>query len=593
MAKFIFVLMIMLVCPSYAGQSTDSPFTVRGAMPWHNFLSGPTAWNEKDYERYLDWMQSQGLNLLVLHNYTGGTQRYMNYVEPMIRIEYRNVLPEAGYDTSLTARWGYRPMEVKDFAFGTGSLFKLPPGATAFGSDAAVMAKTPSQRYEYAQSLIRQVIQMAHARGIRVAMGFEFGVYPPELFSVVPFDSYMSNMLPDPTHPASLEILYRTIDDLLVAYPGLDQIWLWLQEHEVNPNEPLSTRMQALMDRDGGLFPGADRNMVFRGVWSLAYIRAAHDYLKERSPDTTMVIGGWGGKNQLEGILAGLDRGLPKDIVFTCLNPLWGQLPQPAVLGEIAKRREVWVMPWLEGDYQLWHPQERVSLMHDQVLLARKQGARGVIAVHWRTEDIKANFEAFALFARNPDAAPSVDAFYKQYVKNEYGDGAVKELAPLLIKMDKEHWFAALTSPEYLPYDPAWGRLNEAFHERYKERALVVGRLREKAPSAKFRDNLAWLDGVLKGVLLLDEVSAALTPAYHLREQWLLNGTNALSSMEITKAKKTLESAPVEDLFKVYASRVRSRGELGVLSSMNQKLWLQYLELKDFLGKQERELPPF
>ena len=36
-------------------------------------------------------------------------------------------------------------------------------------------------------------------------------------------------------------------------------------------------------------------------------------------------------------------------------------------------------------------------------------------------------------------------------------------------------------------------------------------------------------------------------------------------------------------LFETYASRVRSRGEQGVLSALNQKLWLQYEELADFL----------
>ncbi len=45
----------------------------------------------------------------------------------MIRIEYRNVVPLAGFDTSLTARWGYRPLKVRDFAFGTSRLFDLPP----------------------------------------------------------------------------------------------------------------------------------------------------------------------------------------------------------------------------------------------------------------------------------------------------------------------------------------------------------------------------------------------------------------------------------------------------------------------------------
>ena len=48
-------------------------------------------------------------------------------------------------------------------------------------------------------------------------------------------------------------------------------------------------------------------------------------------------------------------------------------------------------------------------------------------------------------------------------------------------------------------------------------------------------------------------------------------------------AHRELASAPTEELFRTFARRVRSRGELGQLSSLNQKLWLQYRELEQFL----------
>ena len=78
--------------------------------------------------RYLDRMQALGLNYLTFHCYTGGAERYVSYVEPLLRIEYRNVLPEAALDTSLTARWGYRPLAVADFAFGTDKALQAADG---------------------------------------------------------------------------------------------------------------------------------------------------------------------------------------------------------------------------------------------------------------------------------------------------------------------------------------------------------------------------------------------------------------------------------------------------------------------------------
>ncbi len=62
-------------------------------------------------------------------------------------MHYRDVLPAATFDTSLTARWGYRPMAVRDFAFGTASLFDLPEGSRAFGSRCALLAKETRDQY--------------------------------------------------------------------------------------------------------------------------------------------------------------------------------------------------------------------------------------------------------------------------------------------------------------------------------------------------------------------------------------------------------------------------------------------------------------
>ena len=49
-----------------------------------------------------------------------------------------------------------------------------------------------------------------------------------------------------------------------------------------------------------------------------------------------------------------------------------------------------------------------------------------------------------------------------------------------------------------------------------------------------------------------------------------------------------LHEAPMEKLFLTFASRVRSRGELGELSSLNQRVWGEYLLLKEFLEKMEQ-----
>ena len=124
-AAFIGLLVTRLVAPHLIAQAAEpndvaAPFVIRGTLPWHNFLSGPTAWNEEDYRAYLDEMARQGMNFVGFHCYTGGAERYVSYVEPMIRLKYRDVLPEGGFDTSLTSRWGYRAAGGQRLCFRNG-----------------------------------------------------------------------------------------------------------------------------------------------------------------------------------------------------------------------------------------------------------------------------------------------------------------------------------------------------------------------------------------------------------------------------------------------------------------------------------------
>ncbi|MCU0918497.1 MAG: hypothetical protein MUC88_28650, partial [Planctomycetes bacterium] len=567
--------------------SSESGFQIRGTLPWHNFLSGPTAWNKDDYERYLDRMRDLKLNFIGFHCYTGGAERYAPYVEPMIRMEYRDVVPATSFDTSLTARWGYRPLPVGDFAFGTAGQFPLPAGARAFGADCAILARDNEDRYRRARELMRQVLDMAHARGIQMAMGFEFGIHPPEFASIVPPDSWIRGaMLPDPTHPASIEILQATIDDILRAYPGLDWIWLWLHEHTMFVQAAQMTGdFRKLYDQQSHLFGDAGQeDAKFTGVWSLAYVRAAHAYLQRRAPRIKIAIGGWGGGVQLPAMLKGLNQALPRDIVFTCLNPNQGWAPQPEFLAEIAKDRPVWAIPWLEGDRQLWHLQPRVRLLREHVQLAHRQHLDGVVAIHWRTEETRLNLDTFARFAAEPVSETTVEAIYQADCTQRFGEQAGRQLAPVLAQMDAERWLDPPDSPEYFPYHPRWGRVEAKLKQRLSDVIELTEKLKASAQTAEHQANLAWLSAHLRFTLLLDEVGRKLEPAYELKNRLLAGKIEATQpGPALRQAQAELDSAPLEDLFRTYAAAVRSRGELGVLSALNQKLWLQVRELKGFL----------
>lgn len=93
-------------------------------------------------------MPEDGINFIDFPNYTGGGELLCHLCGTVIKIEYKNILPQACFDNSMTARWGYLPMAVKDFAFDTGKIFQLPVGAEAFGNNGSITSHSSREHYE-------------------------------------------------------------------------------------------------------------------------------------------------------------------------------------------------------------------------------------------------------------------------------------------------------------------------------------------------------------------------------------------------------------------------------------------------------------
>ena len=587
--KSQFLLILSFVLCSYpAFSQAEKSFEIRGVLPWHNFLSGPSAWNEKDYEVYLDDCAEQGINFIGFHNYTGGGERYATYVEPMIRISYKNIVPEAYFDNSMTARWGYLPLSVDKFAYGTAEKFQLPQGAVAYGSDCSVLSDNKEDHYVRSQELMRKVQQMAKARGIKMAMGFEFGVLPPEYFSLNGFFWLgEANMVPDPTRETAIELHYTAIDNILETYQGIEYIWLWLNEHSfmgVDAAKATSDGSFAeYYKANSSLFEEAqDDKSKFIGVWALKYIQLTQDYLNKKAPNVKIILGGWGGGNQLPTLMKGLDRGLSAEIIFSCLNPGLGSGEQVNFLADIAKNRKVWAIPWLEGDHQLWHLQPRVSTMKAHVQKAAEQNLNGVLAIHWRTEEVKLNKKTFGLFAKDPQSSLTVRDIYTEYIKTEYGEAGLGILDDL-IRWDTEQLNGSVSSPEYFVFTTHWGILQgQALEIRSAITKKIPGIL-DKTQNSRHKENLEWLKNTIDFEILLHQVTEAMQPAAQLKKDFF-EKKKYPSSQEIKNAQGKLTSAPTEQLFKTYAQKARSRGELGILSSLNQRLWTTYLDLMNFMN---------
>ena len=572
-------------------------FAARGALPWFNFLSGPTAWDQEDWAVYVDNLARSRANMLGFHVYTGGLERYYPYVEPFVQVEADGVLPEAELDTTETARWGYRPLSTQRFAAGSSLLFS----DAVFGSEAAVPRGDLRSRYDRAQTLLAWVMKRAKSWGIKSFIGFEAGIVPPEVHSLVPGDARLPGGELDPFHPAAERIFHRTLAHIVATYPDLDALWLFQHEHVLFSRiAPTShAALEAYCRRHGDAFPELSEETRWKGPWLLAWLESAWRWKERHAPHLKIAVSGWGGGSQFPKLIPGLDRTLPKDVVLTTLIPGQGEGTLPPELERVTGRERI-AVPWWEGDAQLWHPQPRVQSLLEQQDDFAAHGVNGSIGLHWRTQDVEANAWAFfeSCWERKDQPSLSAAQCYTDYAARGLGlgqgtsrsielpasgaseSGAAAEVGSMLLRAEKERWFRGAHSPVYFGYTSKWGRLER------EQRSVIEGAVadlvalgkRASSPRSPAFDHLVHS---LRFALHFDAWSKAIEDAEH-----------ALSSGDAQSAFQILSVAPARQALQSFAARVMTQGDRGALASVNQRVWQTHSNLLAQAAKELKgELP--
>lgn len=191
------------------------------------------------------------------------------------------------------------------------------------------------------------------------------------------------------------------------------------------------------------------------------------------------------------------------------------------------------------------------------------------------------NFRTFARYARTSDDA-TVETLYKEYFEEDFGAQAAAALAPLMAAVDTANAWEGPQSPEYFAFRPDWGVLDEANAASRQGIIDAIDAVQDKRADAAAARNLKNFRAMLSFELLLDKVVRAMAPGWELRDKALAENRPA-SREACAAALCKLESAPIEELIRTYVSRTGSRGEMGILTSINQRLWNNYVLLKNYL----------
>ncbi|MGH2551533.1 MAG: hypothetical protein ACRDHN_19265, partial [Thermomicrobiales bacterium] len=535
-------------------------FATRGFLPWYDFLSGPSAWNLKDYQLYIDRMVRMGLNFLGLHVYSHAAVNHSSGAEPFLSFEYRGVGHDAYLDTTQTERWGYQPMRTSEFAFGTDHYF----AGEVFGADAAIEARGSLDAIRRGKELLQQAVAYAKSRGMKICIGFEPAAIPDEILKALPKSALNprrarnggTDRALNLGSEAAKEILELRLRDLLDTYPDVDAIWLWQNE-------------------DAAWVSHEDDQLPF----DASYIQVGYEYLKANAPQVQLVVSGWGAVHVL---LDQMHAKLPGDIAFSALNHNLGTSPTDEVYGRLGERNR-WPIPWLEDDATLWQPQYHIYRFQNDIAKAKAFGADGMIGIHWRTRviDHVAGYFARALWQPGLDGLE----FYRWYAQLLVSMESGEALAQSLAKIDRTHAW-----PGYLDEEAVGGSAWNGGHSN--EAGTAFSPLPTSADVvASFSELKSLLAGIAESATTVSiaeqaryhAVQASFSLDYVISQQAAME-IDRLVDLAGSEQRKLTSDELAETLSQLgvvieavqraitdFAAVQTTTGDLGVLASLNQK----------------------
>ena len=556
-------------------------FIVRGVLPWYNFFNSPTTWEAVDHRAFADQLIRMGANFVGFHTYD---------YEPFAAYEENGAMKWGErLRNTREPNWGTHPVPATAFPYDTDKLF----AEDYFGAASTQHGTDTNAAIRLEQNLLRDALDYAHKRGLRTCLGFEINS--------------------DPTIAEHREIFLKRLNRLLDQYPALDYIWIWQPETQgaqgfarsyhlhllrdvFNPDgsalEPYAQARRKTFDRivertagERPFFQETETGKAARareGARLEQFAQLALRALGQRRNAPKLVISGWGGDERLLSAeyYDGLDKLLPKDVVFSSLDHIWPRPRVDKVYGALPPDRQRWPIPWLELDGDQWQPQPFVHISEQMARDAQQGGSQGLLGIHWRTRDIEENLGFLVDYAWQPGL--TAQEYFKQYAKRCYPAAIAPQMASIHDQLDSlgYRWVNGGGQPECGGF--SWGPGSE-------EQAQALQKLRDRASAllplaGQSRARLQWL---------LDEMDWVLL--FRAAEVKAVEAGQRLQQSKPAEALALLDSTALADALHAFARRLSTRGEYGVLATIEIKAVYAWNDLRQqclaALGKPNTPAP--
>jgi hypothetical protein len=556
----------------------DAPLTGdRFLFNWHNFLSGCTGWNLKDWQMWIDQANKMRYNGIMVHAYGNN---------PMFSFEYLGEKKQTGYlnNTASGRDWGNQHVNDVRRMVG-GEIFD----EAIFGAKASMASEVNKEKE--ATDLMKNVFQYAEDRGTKVIFALDFDTWmsnPRNIIEKLPkeavFELIGGHITPNPDHPEGFKYFKQVVKSLLEKYPQIDQLSVWHRRPGTKgglgsiwmsfpygkfPENWKKEYKQKLQDH-----PEIADNLMASGTFAYGKLIAAIQKVRDEiKPDLVISSGSW-----RFDYVPYADAMYPTDVPLLPLD--WQvvfETPEAKkILADAGENREMYPIIWAHHDDHRYigrpyTPWENLPNMLEE------RNSLGFGIIHWTTHPLDLYFTSSARQVWKSSANESIKTTIGNYVTTNFGNDPKK--------LEKYYY-------EWLTTGPMFGRETSDHFVDLGRQSL--GHKMESWLEMKTKAE-ARLD-ILEGISSLNE-NTYLQYQKAMEEFYISFFENqilfqeafvALRNDNIENAKEIIVNANPDESIQRYADATKlvgfTSGEKAIVFTMNGRWKADFINLKQRLG---------
>ena len=552
---------------SFAGWPLDDAPIARERVifDWHNFLSGCSTWNLREWKQWIDQAERMRFNTVMVHAYGNN---------PIYRFTLNGQTKPTGYlpNTERGRDWGTEHVTDVRSMVGAGSYFSGP----VFGADASLVPE--NSKDEAAQALMQKVFAYAAERSMAITFALDVdteSANPQSVIRTLPDSARFSVngfSLVNPETPEGYAYYRAQIDALFQLYPQISQLAVWFRGG-------LNSPWRALRPED------------FPAPWRAEYAQALeqHPQLKRDAETPSMfAIGkiarafrkaldetGHGGVTMTAGswrfsYLPAADAFLPAGVGLMPLDYDYAFASDPAQesLREIGRHRPVVPIVWAQHDDREYAGRSYTPIA-GLGSLVRWSNASGIGVIHWTTRPLDLFFANVADQVWTASANETLDATTAAMALRIFGAKAEEPGRQYLLDWIYDApAFGEETTDRFVNRNHFFDEANERVGAQ--KRLAQLAKMKPLAADAQSRDWIAYYEDWERYAEGVYKAQAALQ-----------RSIAALDAGDREAARREIAAANPEQAIEAYAHTVghgeTSRGELGLLVTLNLR-WLPVFE---------------